>query len=88
MQEKKELIENGRYAKNGNSSLISRLDNHEADSSSSYYSDTDNSKIRRNHVNRSRLHVLDKLSFKIGATLRRYPAARIFILLYMVSFDI
>ena len=35
-----------------------------------------------------RLDAFDKLSVKIGSTLRRYPILRIFILVYMVSVTI
>ena len=84
LQEKKECTGHDSYVRNGKSFLTSRVDNQATDSSSSYYSDTDKSNVRRSTLNKSRLDALDKLSVRIGTTLRRYPSARIFILLYMV----
>jgi len=88
LEENQKFMSDGRYVKNGKASLISRVDNHAVDSSSSYYSDTDKSSARRSTLKKSKFDALDKLSFKIGATLRRYPSARIFILLYMMIMHI
>ena len=66
--------------------MNSRIENYVMESSSSYSSETDMANgVTRMSPKKLRLDAFDKLSVRIGSTLRRYPLARVFILLYMVS---